>query len=240
MPKADWMAGLTGAGSGAATGAMFGAPGILAGGILGGVAGLFGGPKKPKKQKPKQLSTLDEKQQRLNSQQYEALRGRGPFGDLYNYNPDMANQVFNETIGRPAYRSFQEEVIPGITGAFRTQGLQNSSYVADALAKRGRDVQEGLNAQRSQYLYGQEQAAQQAKRQAIENLQNRQTFAWEMPQQPAPNAGAGGFDLNGILGSITPDMVSGIKNIFGGSGGNSASSSYGGMAVKSATLPYMR
>jgi len=238
MPKADWMAGITGAGSGALTGSMFGPAGTIVGGVAGGLAGLFGGPKKPKKKKPQRLSSLDERQQELNAQQYRALQGKGPFGDLYNYNPEMANQVFDQNVGRPAYRNFQEEVIPGITGAFRSQGLQNSSYVADALAKRGRDVQEGLDAQRSQYLYGQEQAAQQAKRNAIENLQNRQTFAWEMPQQPAPNAGAGSFDLNAILGSITPQMVSGMKDFFGGSG--SPTAGYSGMAAKSATLPYMR
>lgn len=234
---ADFGAGITGAMSGAGLGSAFGPPGAIIGGLAGGIAGLFGGPKKKKAKKPQRISTLDKSQSRLNQQQYQALRGEGQFADLYNYNPQMANKVFDQTIGRPAYRAFQEEVVPGITGAFRTQGLQNSSYVADALAKRGRDVQESLDAQRTQYLYGQEQNAQQAKRSAIENLQNRQTFAYEMPQAPAPNAGAGSFDIGAILNSITPDAIAGIKSAFGG---KSPAPSYASNASNAATLPYMR
>lgn len=202
MPKTNWGGGFSGAASGAATGASIGGPwGAAIGGVLGGVAGLFGG--KKKKKKPKQISTLDPKQQALNAQQHEAVLGKGPLADLYNYNPEQANSVFDQTIANPAWRNFAEKGAPTITGSFRNQGLQNSSYVGDALAKSGRDIQEGLQGQRAGYLYGQEQEARNAKRSAVENLQNRQTFAVQQPGQGDQSSGGGWFDniLKSVSGS---------------------------------------
>lgn len=198
MAKANWGGGLGGAASGASAGFSVGGPvGAAVGGTLGLFGGLFGG--KKKKKKPKKLSTFDVEQKRLNQLQHQSILGEGPLADLYNYNPQQANAVFDRTIGNPAYRSFREEIAPQITGQFRSGGLQNSSYAADALARRGRDVQENLDAQRMKYLYGLESEARGAKRQAVENLQNRTTFDYAPDQ--AEQAG-GGFGIDKILSSI--------------------------------------
>ena len=206
MPKADFTSGASGAISGAATGASLGGPwGAVAGGIIGGVGGLFGGGKKKKKKR----STMDKQQQKLYGDEHSAIYGEGPLADLYNYNPEQANEVFDKTIANPAYRKYKEELAPGITGQFRSQGLMNSSYAGDALAKTARDIQEGLDAQRSKYLYGQEQEARQAKRSGINSLQGRSTFAYD---KAAPSNS--GFDINSVLSSITPEMISGVKDYF--------------------------
>ena len=206
---ANWSGGGTGALSGASTGASIGSiiPGVgtaiggVVGGLVGGIAGLFG-----KKNKKKKLSTLDKRQQELNRQQHESILGKGPLADLYNYDPQAANAVFDKNTARPAQRNFAENTVPTITGAFRNQGLQNSSYVGDSLSKAGRDVQENLDALRSQYLYGEQNNAREAKRNAVENLQNRQTFAYDK--------GESSFDISSILNSITPEMKGQLKDYF--------------------------
>jgi len=213
MPKADWTGGATGALGGASTGATIGSivPGVgtavggVVGGLIGGVAGLFGG----KKKKKKKLSSLDKRQQELNEQQHDSILGKGPLADLYNYDPEKANDVFDKTIANPAYRGFQEKLAPEITGSFRGKGLQNSSYAGDALSKAGRDIQESLDAQRSKYLYGEQSDARTAKRNAVENLQNRQTFAYDKSA-----SSSGGFDINTILNSITPEMTDQLASYF--------------------------
>ncbi len=207
MAKADWGGGASGALSGAATGAVFGGPiGAGIGGLVGGLGGLFGGGRKKKKKK---LSTLDKDQQKLNQIQHQSILGEGPLADLYNYDPQQANSVFDQTIANPAYRGFSEKLAPQITGQFRNQGLQNSSYVGDALSRAGRDVQENLNGRRAEYLYNEQNQARGAKRNAVENLQNRQTFAYDTA---APKNG--GFDINSILQSISPQAISGITDYF--------------------------
>lgn len=207
MPKTNWTSGATGALSGAATGTAIGGPiGGAIGGIVGGAAGLFGGGRKKKKR----ISTLDKRQQKLNEQQHDSILGEGPLADLYNYDPDAANAVFDKTIANPAYRKFKEDLAPGITGQFRSQGLQNSSYAGDALSKVARDIQESLDAQRSQYMYGEQKDARNAKRGAVENLQNRQTFALDTA------APTGGFDIGSVLGSISPEMIEQFKGLFSG------------------------
>lgn len=212
MPKADWGSGTSGALGGASTGAAIGSiiPGVGTaigagvGGLIGGFSGLFGGKKKKKK-----VSAFDKNQQKLNQQQHQAILGKGPLADLYNYDPEAANQVFDQNIANPAYRKFQENVIPGITGQFRSNGLMNSSYAGDAISKLARDIQESLNSQRTQYLYGEQKDAQNAKREAVNSLQNQQTFAYD--KNPG---GGGGFDINKVLNSITPDMIDQAKNYF--------------------------
>lgn len=204
MGKADWGGGLGGAASGASMGFSVGGPiGGAIGGIAGGIAGLFGGRKK--KKKPKQMSRLDKNQQGLNQNQHDAVMGQGPLADLYNYNPEQANSVFDQTIANPAWRNFAEKGAPTITGSFRSQGLQNSSYVGDSLSKAGRDIQESMNGQRSQYLYNQENEARGAKRNAVENLQNRQTFDWSQPQA----AQKSGNSLDSIISSLSGNSDAG-------------------------------
>src|SRR5687768_10494494 len=216
MATTNWGGGATGALSGASTGASIGSiiPGVgtaiggAVGGLVGGIAGLFG--KKKKKKKAKAASTLDPRQQRLNEMQHQSILGEGPLADLYNYDPEQANSVFDKTIANPAYRKFQEDLAPQITGQFRSQGLMNSSYAGDALAKTVRDIQEGLDAQRSQYLYGEQKDVRSAKRNTVENLQNRQTFNYDV------SGGQNRNTLDNILGSITPDSIDAIKSIITG------------------------
>ncbi len=203
MARVDLGGAASNAVSGTATGlGLAGVPGAVAGGVLGLFGGLLGGRKKKKKR-----STLDKRQQMINQQQQQGLMGQGPLADLYNYDPEKANAVFDKTVGRPAYRNFQENIVPGITGSFRKHGLEESGYVTDALGKAGRDVQEGLDAQRSQYLYGQESEAREAKRSAVENYQNRNT-------QERQDRGEGGFDIASIIKSIPPEAVKGVIDYF--------------------------
>jgi len=208
---ADWTGGATGALGGASTGATIGSviPGVGTalgagiGGLFGGVAGLFGSGKKKKK-----VSSLDKRQRKLNKQQHEAILGKGPLADLYNYDPQAANSVFDKNIARVAYRDLNEQAIPSVTGQFRSQGLMNSSYAGDAIAKLARDVQENLDAQRSQYLYGEQKDARSARRNAVESMQNRNTFAYDT------SAGGRGFDINAVLKSVTPEMTDQIAKYF--------------------------
>lgn len=191
---ADLGGAASGAMSGAYLGSTFGPAGTAVGGVLGGVAGLFGG--KKKKPKPKKVSTLDPQQQQLYNEYISSIRGEGPFGDMYKFNADKANANFDLNYSRPAYRNFEENIIPGITGQYRQGNLMNSSYSAGALGKAGRDVQESLNAQRSNYLYQGEQQANQNRMNAINNVLNLQTFAYQQPQEEGPN------QMDRILGMV--------------------------------------
>jgi len=207
MPKTDWGSGLSSGLSGAATGFTAGGP---IGGVIGGVAGLFGGLfGGKKKKKKKKISTLDKNQQQLHDEQYSAFHGEGPLAELYNYDPQKANDVFDKNVAYAENRNFLEKIVPGITGAFRSNGLMNSSYAGDALSKAGRDVEEKLAGLRADYLYNQENNAKNAKLNSLENYQNRQTFAYD---QAAPSGG--GFNIDSILNSITPDSIDAIKNLF--------------------------
>lgn len=203
MARLDAGGAASGAAGGALTGlGLGGAPGAVAGGLLGFAGGLFGGRKKKKKR-----STLDKRQQMINEQQAQGLMGQGQFADLYNYDPEKANAVFDKNVARRAQRDWSETTVPGITGNFRKMGLEESGYVADAVAKSGRDVQESLDAQRANYLYGQESEARGAKRSAIENYQNRNT-------QERQTRGQGGFNINDIIKSIPPEAIAGVMDYF--------------------------
>lgn len=208
MVKPNWGSGVSGAISGGVTGSSAGVPGAIIGAVTGGLTGLFGSGKKKKKKK---LSTLDPLQQQLNESEFEALHNnKGPLADLYNYNPEQANKVFDETIARYANRDFAENKVPQITGQFRSNSLQNSSYTGEALSRAGRDVQESLNAQRNQYLYGLESQNRAAKRNAIENFQNRTTFDYEKKDPAA------GFDFNSLSKYATPENFEKLMSFLGG------------------------
>lgn len=201
---ADWTGGATGAISGASAGSAFGPIGAGIGGVIGGVTGLFGG----KKKRRRKVSSLDKRQQDLNEEQYAGIHGEGPLADLYDYDPEAANEVFNSKYAEPAYREFQEKLVPGITGQFRNKGLQNSSYVGDAITKLARDVQENLNSKRTEYLYNEQSDSRNSRRNAVENYQNRSTFAYDRSNR------GGGFDINQVLSSITPEMIDQARNYF--------------------------
>lgn len=198
MARFDIGSALSGAASGAALGSSVPGVGTLFGAGAGALAGLFGS----KNKKKKRNSTFDPQQQGLYDQQMQGLQGQGQFADLYNFNAETAGQNFDQNVSRPAYRNFQENIIPGITGQFRSGGLQNSSYAAEGLSRAGRDVQEGLNAQRTNYMYQGQEAANQRKAQGAQNLLGMTTFDYQQP-------GQNGIDQ--ILGSLaqpTADWLS--------------------------------
>jgi len=197
--------GAAGAASGAATGSLFGAPGAVVGGITGGLLGLFG--TSSKKKKPKKLSTLDPTQQGIYNDYAKALQGGGgQFGDLFNFNADQLKDVFQKMYADPQYQNFNENVVPGITGAFRGGNIQNSSYTGGALAKAGRDVQNNLNAHLSQMLYQGQQDAINRRVQGINNILNTQTFAYEQPQASA------GDNAFGALMDVGGKAIGGMIN----------------------------
>lgn len=193
----NYGSGASGALSGAAAGsAILPGWGTAIGALVGGAAGLFGG--KQKKQKIKKRDTLNPMQKRLFQQYNDAIRGKGPLAGMFNFDTAGANANFDQNIGRPAYRQFQENIIPGITGSFRQGNLQNSSYLGQNLSRTGRDVQEGLDAQRSDYIFKGQQQANQNKIHGIDSILNTQTFAYERPQEQAGNS------IDQILGKLAP------------------------------------
>lgn len=165
--------------TGASVGSAFGPIGAAAGGVVGAVAGLFGS----KKKKRKKIKTLDPQQEGVYNDYVASLRGQGPFSDLYNFDAQGYNNVFDQTVGRPAYRNFQENIIPGITGQYRQGNLMNSSYSGEALSRAGRDVQENLDAQRSANIFAGQQQANQNKMSGIQNVLNMKTFDYQQPGQ---------------------------------------------------------
>lgn len=190
--------GLTGAISGGAVGSSI-SPGIGTGlgAIAGGVAGLFGSGKK-KKKKPKRVSTFDPQTKQLYDEYISSLRGEGPNASMFNFDPETANENFDQMVSRPAYRKFNENIVPSITGQFRQQNLQNSSYAADALGRAGRDVQENLDAQRYNMIYKGQQDANDRRQRGIEHATNVNTFDWKRPQESTPSG------VDQILSTLGP------------------------------------
>ncbi len=215
----DFGRALTSTASGAASGAPAGPWGAVGGGAVGFVSSLFGG-KKKKKKKPKTISTLDPMQQGVYKDYVASLRGEGPFSDLYNFDAEGANNVFDQNIARPAYRGYQENVVPKITGQFRQNNLQNSSYAAESLSRAGRDVQESLDAKRAEMQFLGQQNAQTAKRNAIPDILNRTTFDYQNRTQKPPSA------IDQILGKVVPEagnyLADFVRSKGGGSGSNNS------------------
>lgn len=181
---ADYGSGAGGAVTGAYVGSTFGPVGTAAGAVIGGAAGLFG--KKKRKKKPKKLSTLDPKQQQLYNDYIDSLSGQGPYSDMYQFNPEQAGEVFDKSVARPAYRSYEENVIPKITGQYRSGNIMNSSYSAEALARSGRDVQESLDAERAKAMYQGQQDVYNRRQAAMDKILGTSTFAYQKPEADKP------------------------------------------------------
>ena len=163
-------------------------------GAIGGLPGMGYQAYKGGLFDPQKLSSLSPEQQQLFEQMAAALQGGGgPLADLYNFDPEQTRQQFTEQYAEPAYQQFQEEVIPGITGQFRGQNLQNSSYLGGGLAKAGSDVQSNLNSQLSKMLMEAQQGALGRKQGGLNNILNMQTFAYkDSPLMSLLNSLAGG------------------------------------------------
>lgn len=95
--------------------------------------------------------------------------------DLYNWNAEGANENFDKNVSRPAYRNFNENIVPTITGQYRGSNIMNSSYSGEALSRAGRNVQESLDAQRSNMQFNGQQNALEARRNAIPGVLNMTT-----------------------------------------------------------------
>ena len=173
---------LGGAGTGAIYGGTFGGPvGAAAGGVLGGLLGLFGGGKK----KPKRISTMDPTQQGIYGDYASALRGQGgPLADVFGpADLDRVRQLYQQSYAEPAYRNWQENVVPGITGQFRGNNLQNSSYLGGALSKSGENLQRGLDADLANILYNSEQSGINRRQRGIENILSSNTFDYKKKER---------------------------------------------------------
>lgn len=175
----DFQTGISGGLSGAATGFSVGGP---VGAGIGGVVGLASGFGKKKKKK---TSTLDKNQKKLYGDINSSLYGEGPFNDLYQYDVDSANKNFDMNIARPEYRNFQENVIPKITGQFRSQGIGNSSYTGEALARSGRDLEETLAGKRSDMVFKGQQEALNRKERGIQGVMGTNTQAIDTANKPS-------------------------------------------------------
>lgn len=143
---------------------------------------------------PQTLSSLDPTQQGLYGQYAQGLSGQGgQFGDLFDFDPSKVRQQYQEQYADPAMQQFQEQTVPGITGSFRGQNLQDSSYLGGALGQAGTNVQKDLNAQLSRMLQGAEQGAMQRKQGGLNQLLGMQTFAYQQsPLMQLLNSLAGG------------------------------------------------
>jgi hypothetical protein len=69
-------------------------------------------------------------------------------------------------------------------------------------------VQEKLMGERAKFLYNEQSDSRNARRNAVENYQNRSTFAYDRSNR------GGGFDINQVLNSITPEMMDQARNYF--------------------------
>lgn len=218
MAKYDAAQAASGATSGALTGFALGGPaGAVGGGIVGGALGLFGS---KKKKKPKKVSTLDPQQQALYNDYIKGIRGEGgQFNDLYNFDSEGYNNVFNESVAKPAYRNFEENIIPRITGQFTQGNIGNSSYTGEALSRAGRDVQEQLDALRNQNVFQGQQQQQQNRQAGVRDILGMQTFAHTAPGPQQPGA----FDqVLGKLGGIGTDWLSNTLQDYSKGGSTSA------------------
>lgn len=193
----DWGSGASGAATGAAIGSAIPGIGTAVGALGGGLLGLFGS-KKKKPKKPKIYNTLDPQAQELYNDYVASIRGQGSMSGMFNYDPEAANINFDRNVSRPAYRNFQENVIPSITGQFRSGGIGNSTYTGEALSRHGRDIQESLNAARTNMHYQGMQQANQNKLNAINTALNTQTFAYGKPEARTPNG------VDQILSALAP------------------------------------
>lgn len=150
-------------------------------GLLGGIGEfLFG-----KAKQPKQVSTLDPQQRHLFDQYIQGLQGQGgPLGDVFGqFDPQQQRELFQKEYAKPAYENFQQNIVPGITGQFRGNNLQNSSYAGQALANAGRGVQQGLDTNLARILYEAQQGSLNRRHQGANFALGQSTFGFQQPQE---------------------------------------------------------
>lgn len=166
---------LTGAGAGSA----FGPWGTVAGGILGALGGGFGGGSAQSSTK----SVFDKNQRKLNQELYEGLEGRGPYANLFTFDPTRSTEYYQQSFVNPAMQQFERSLAPKIMGQFRGGNLGQSSYAGQAIGQAASDVQRDLNSQLARLLYEGENAAINRRLNTVQNLLGQSTQAY----QPAPD-----------------------------------------------------
>lgn len=123
--------------------------GLIGSGVGALIENLFG--------RSKKRSRLTPGQERIREQIEMGLQGQGPFADIFG--PVQSGQLadlFEQTIGAPARRRFEETTLPQLTGQFRGAGLGQSASLARTLGRSARDLEEGLAAQMQSFLAGQQ------------------------------------------------------------------------------------
>ena len=150
------------------------------------------------KKKAKKRSTFDKTQKKLWKDYNNGIMGEGPLADLYKFDAQKATQNFQQNVARPAYENYQENVIPQITGSFRSKGLGNSSYAGQALERGGRMVQNDLNGKMSDYLFQQENSVNNRRSGAIKDSLNTNTFDYERQQEDP---------FSGIMPCALPEIM---------------------------------
>ena len=88
--------------------------------------------------------------------------------NLQPFDPAQAASVFEENIGQPARRSFQEETAPAIAQRFTNLGASRSSARDLALSTAGERLETSLAGQKSSALMSAEQQKEQIRNQAIQ------------------------------------------------------------------------
>lgn len=129
------------------------------------------------KDKAKKFSNFTPDQMNLFQQFMQGLSGQGgQFGDMFGqFNPDQASNTFQQGVANPAMRNFNQRVVPGIMQSFADQGA--SSGLNNSLATAGRDLQENLSSQLSNFIYQSQLQHNQNRLQGLNTGLNTRQFS---------------------------------------------------------------
>ena len=160
---------------------------------------LFG-----KKGKTKQISTLTPEQKQLMELINEGLTsGEGPFGDLFG---GFNQEQFDEGIAKPAFKMFQEDVLPQIQEKFIAGNQVLGSGMRRGQLKAGVDLQDKL----AQLMYQAQQDQQKNKLAGINSILG--TKAFENVYKPGTTGAVGGF-FQGLTSNSGPMLDKGVSNL---------------------------
>lgn len=120
-------------------------------------------------------------------QQYQSSMG-GAFNQLNSQINDEDPLDFN-AIEAPIMQQYQEDIIPGILERFAGQGASSSSAMNQTLARSGKDLSQGLAAQRA----GMSNQRMQIKQNAMNLLQQYGSQGLSQQTSPYVQQGSKGF-----------------------------------------------
>ncbi len=137
------------------------------------------------------------------------------------FNPQQANQQFNEQVADPATKYYQERIQPNTRNQFFQPSGVSGTAMQKALTQGAEDLGGSLGSLRSNYLQGQQenhakgQYNQIAQRLGLVNNQANENYF-------DPNAQEGGIgsEISGWLGQLlsNPQFMQAIKQKFGRNG----------------------